>query len=305
MNKFTKVLRHPRYAINVVASRLKRFIFLKDKVYTHLKEYRSDSENGFYESEILFALKNRKAFAKFKRGISYKNIVSGVSQQQGARFLEILKSRNDEMLEKAVKTVLISDEQGGPNKYNYTGFTTPFNPTTLRYVKISSDLKILFGMDLGNIAEIGCGYGGQTLANDQLLNVQTAKLFDLPLVNTLIDRYLSAHLLNGAYKTTTINEEKVSKYDLVISNYAFSELPREVQHVYINKVCSQAKKGYITMNSGISGARSVGKLSIRELRNLLPDFDILEESPITGGHNYLIVWGHDKKSALSHFKIKE
>ena len=41
--------------------------------------------------------------------------------------------------------------------------------------------------DVGNVAEIGCGYGGQTLVNDQLLNVESARLFDLPFVNKLID----------------------------------------------------------------------------------------------------------------------
>ena len=59
------------------------------------------------------------------------------------------------------------------------------------------------------------------------------KLFDLPKVNKLIERYLNSHLLKGSYKTTTLNQEISEKYDLVISNYAFSELPKSLQIKYI------------------------------------------------------------------------
>lgn len=156
------------------------------------------------------------------------------------------------------------------------------SPTTLRYLKVASDLKILFGPNLGNVAEIGCGYGGQTIVNDQLLNISTARLFDLTIVNKLIDRYLNTHLLKGAFVTTVINKEVPRNYDLVISNYSFSELPKKLQLTYIKKVLLRAKSGYLTMNSGMANARSIGKLSLNELRELLPDFTLIEEEPLTG-----------------------
>jgi hypothetical protein len=81
-------------------------------------------------------------------------------------------------------------------------------------------------------------------------------------------------------------------YDLVISNYAFSELPSQVQRKYIQKVLASAKRGYLTMNSGTSKAAfQDNKLSLTELRALLPDFETLPEEPLTHPGNYIIVWG--------------
>ena len=81
-----------------------------------------------------------------------------------------------------------------------------------------------------------------------------------------------------------------------MSNYAFSELPAELQKIYIEKVVSKSKRGYLIMNSGLYNysGRSDGKLHLAELRTLLPEFEILEEIPNTGPDNYVIVWGHNR-----------
>ena len=65
--------------------------------------------------------------------------------------------------------------------------------------------------------------------------------------------------MNGAYEVTTLNEQLPCNYDLVISNYAFSELPMLVQQAYIRKVLAYCTRGYLTMNTGIGGVRSKTK----------------------------------------------
>lgn len=301
MNKIKKALKNPGYAVYVIASRILK-VGMRAKVFAHAKEYRSDSENGKYALAVINALKNQKSFDNFKRSYSYRAILEHVSKEQGRSYLDILESRNTSMLSLGLSTVLKSDEVGNPIKYHYERYEKPLSPTTLRYLKVASDLKILFGPDLGSVAEIGCGYGGQTLVNDQLLDVHSVRLFDLPFVNKLIDRYLNAHLLKGAYFTTVINKEKPRDYDLVISNYAFSELPKMLQLAYIRKVLANSKKGYLTMNSGLGNARSTGKLSIDELKQLLPEFKLIEEEPLTANQNYIIVWGHSQDALEQHFK---
>src|SRR5262249_29730903 len=144
------------------------------------------------------------------------------------------------------------------------------SPTTLRYMKVAADLRGLFGPDLGkSIAEIGVGYGGQLLVNDSEFSMQRYDLFDLEPVLRLVERYLESHLLNCAYQTSTLNQHLGEKaYDLVISNYTFSELPSQLQRKYIEKVLASAKKAYLTMNSGTSAsAFQNDKLSLAELRN--------------------------------------
>ena len=301
MSKIKKAIKNPGYALYVIASRIMK-VNLRAKVFAHAKEYRSDSENGNYASAVTRALKNQKAFDNFKRSYSYRDILEHVSEDQGRSYLEILEARNDSILSQARSTVLVSDQVGNPIKYRYERYENPLSPTTLRYLKVASDLKILFGSSLGKVAEIGCGYGGQTLVNDQLLDVKSARLFDLPFVNKLIERYLNAHLLNGAYATTVINKEGPRDYDLVISNYAFSELPKTLQLAYIKKVLANSKKGYLTMNSGLGNDRSAGKLALSELTELLPEFRVIEEEPLTADQNYIIVWGHSEDALGKYFK---
>ena len=86
------------------------------------------------------------------------------------------------------------------------------------------------------------------------------------------------------------------RWDLAISNYAFSELPRDLQKEYIIKVLGKSQRGYMIMNSGLKNetGRSNGKLTLDELRNLLPKFEVIDEDPNTGPDNYVIVWGHNQ-----------
>ena len=301
MSKLSKALKNPGYAIRVIVTRIMR-ISLMEKVFAHAKEYRSDSENGTYASAVMQALKSQKSFDNFKRSYLYREILEHVSREQGRSYLNILESRNDLILSQGLETVLKSDDVGNPIKYQYEKYSSLLSPTTLRYLKVTSDLQILFGPRLGRVAEIGCGYGGQALVNDQLLNIQHATLFDLPFVNKLIDRYLNAHLLKGAYATTVINKAEPCHYDLVISNYAFSELPKKLQLAYIEKVLAKAKSGYLTMNSGLRNSRSIGKLDIKDLRELLPEFAMIEEEPLTGDQNYIIVWGCSQEALEKNFK---
>ena len=275
------------------------------RVFAHRAEYRSDSENGKYGAAVMKALTSQNAFDNFKQNRAYRKIVEHVSREHGEAYLQIVLARKDGLLQAAAETVFKSDDVGNPVKYRYEGMEGALSPTTLRYVKVASDLKGLFGDKIGRVAEIGCGYGGQALVNDQLLTISHATLFDLPFVNELIRKYLNSMLLNGAYSVSTINEALPASYDLAISNYAISELPSVLQRKYIEKVVANAARGYLTMNSGLSGNRSAGKLSIEQLREMLPAFEIFEEAPLTSPFNYIIVWGHDKDFAAKHFTPKQ
>ena len=113
-------------------------------------------------------------------------------------------------------------------------------------------------------------------------------------VLSLVERYLEAHILNCAYKTSTLNQNSGDEhYDLAIRNYAFSELSSHLQCKYIDKILANSSKGYLTMNSGRKGSLfTLDKLSVDDLRRKLPPFEIFEENPLTWQENYIIVWGH-------------
>jgi len=153
---------------------------------------------------------------------------------------------------------------------------------------------MIFGDNIGErIAEIGVGYGGQLLVLDRIFAFKQYTFFDLPPVLELAEKYLESFILNGAYYPTTINQHSGDmEFDLVISNYAFSELPSNLQLCYIEKVLSKSKRGYITMNSGLENSNLHGDhLTLSALEGILPPFQILEERPLTATSNYIIVWG--------------
>lgn len=258
---------------------------------------RSASDNGKYLSAVRGALKSYSKFSNFKRHPFYRQVLEHITKELGEDYLKIVMEENPQFLEDPVLMGLRrNDDVGNPIKYTYPQ-VGEISPTTLRYIKVASDLQIHFGDDLGSdIVEIGCGYGGQFLVLDQLFEINRYKMFDLPLVCELISKVIESYTINGSYCTTTLNQYQPGKVDLVISNYAFSELPRKIQLMYVKKVLSKSSKGYLTMNSGKRRGVSEAfrKLSLKELKEVLPDCEVIEEHPLSSPFNYIILWGHQR-----------
>lgn len=281
------------------AAMLKAFLIDKPdapapaKIFATAEYIRSDSDDGLYIRAVENANHDFKAFSNFKRNEAYRTVLEHVSYEQGREYLEILRSEAPDFVE-SVDRFLINDIVGNPIRFFYEGAGL-VSPTTLRYLKVASDLRQLFG-DLNGFqaGEIGVGYGGQLLILDQIYEFRRYDLYDLPPVLRLTSRYLESHLLNSCYKTTTLNQcGRDNSYDLVLSNYAFSELPAKLASKYVEKVLSKARRGYLTMNSGRGTTeRNRCKLSIEDYHNLLPGFEIKEEHPRTAPDNYILVWGH-------------
>lgn len=85
---------------------------------------------------------------------------------------------------------------------------------------------------------------------------------------------------------------KKIEVDLLISNYAFSELNREIQDFYLDKIINHAASGYITWNSVSYDKR--GGYSVSELLEKIKDSTVIEEVPLTFRGNCIIVWGTKK-----------
>jgi len=273
-------------------------------------KFRSDSEKiDQYLNAVDLAVRNDRRFKRFKRDKSYQIVLEHVTEQLGSKYLEVILSREDGFFENGIESINQQDEVGSPIKYRYE---TPLgqmllSPTTLRYLKVASDINGLFGSSFEYVSEIGGGYGGQALVNDQLLRVKRVEIFDLPIVNNLITKYLNIPVLNGSFSVSTLNQAVEKSYDLVISNYAFSELPIELQTQYLKKVIAKSKCGYLTMNTGLNANKNQnGRITPEQFRTLIPSSEIFEETPPTNGDkNWLIVWGHQTQFASKFFSIKK
>lgn len=87
----------------------------------------------------------------------------------------------------------------------------------------------------------------------------------------------------------TLENLAQNDYDLLISNYAFSELSRDIQNLYLDKIINHSKHGYITYND-ISG-ENLASYKIDEYKNIIhKDIKILEENPLTHPLNKIVVW---------------
>jgi len=270
-----------------------KFLRKKRKSFISREGLRSASDNGGYVAFVERALADHSVFANFKRSPIYQEILEHTSEEQGRQYLQIIADQTPQFMG-TLDQFAINDIVGGANVVRFSDQCN-LSPSTLRYVKVASDLTSLFGNSLqsAHVAEIGVGYGGQHLVLDQLYRFGSYDMFDLPPVLGLVSRYLESHLLKSSYRPRTLNTHEGEKsYDLVISNYAFSELPAVVQRMYVEKVLKKASRGYMTMNSGMPDSLySDGRMTLEEIQSIIPNTRILEEKPHSFRGNYLLVWG--------------
>jgi putative sugar O-methyltransferase len=230
-------------------------------------------------------------FKRFKSSSQYRAVLEHVDYSQGLSYLSLIRD-NPEIIEnlKEIK----KRELGNPFKYWYK-VVGSVSPTQIRYAKILQDLEILFG-DLKSfkIAEIGAGYGGQAA---QILNrwqISNYSVFDLKWPGKLTEKYIQKLDLPFSCIPKIESLPSPSRFDLVISNYAFSELYREVQESYLSNIILNCNRGYMIYNQ--IHENSDNSYSPEEFTSLIPGAEIFEEIPNTFPGNVLIVWGHQQKS---------
>ena len=107
------------------------------------------------------------------------------------------------------------------------------SPSTLRYIKVLGDLISLF-KQLGDskICEIGVGYGCQCRIINSVTSPSEYTLVDIKPALMLTQCYLDNYIMNSVLKYKTMNELESQNYDVIISNYAFTELPRNTGYIF-------------------------------------------------------------------------
>jgi putative sugar O-methyltransferase len=256
------------------------------------KDKESDSQLLGFQEFVSRIVSDKRLEVKFRSLVRYKTILEHVSYKNGKKYLEKIESEKGiDVIE--LKKVIRGDLFGKPTKYIYSGIGEA-SPTILRYISVASDLLKQFAteMKIETVVEIGTGFGGQLVVCDALMDLKSYTLYDLPEVLELNRNYLKNFDIRCSIEFGDINNVVSKPYDLFISNYAFSELPKVIQIEYIEKILSKSAHGYVTMNSGRTNhtGRSDGKLNLEELMTFLPHAQTIEEFPKTGPDNYIIIW---------------
>ena len=117
-------------------------------------------------------------------------------------------------------------------------------------IKNTFDIVNRFGTDIGNIVEIGGGYGGLCKVLSNVIYFSNYLIFDLEEPNMLSTKYLSKFdELKDRVQSLTLEElDEIDGIDLLISNYAFSEVSLDVQEEYYEKVIKKTKRIYMVFN---------------------------------------------------------
>jgi len=227
-------------------------------------------------------------FARFKREPAYTAVLEHATCEQGAEYLDIALAQTPELADR-LHLLRRNDALGSPNVCEYSRHGT-FSPTTLRYAKVASDLFQLFGsLDGLRIIEIGAGYGGQAFVLHSLARPASYSIVDLEPCLALQRRYLGELGIDDVELVPPESLSNAGDYDVVISNYAFSECVREVQVTYIERIISRSARGYLTCNW--FAPESFRALSPEELLAAVPGSHFLPEEPLTAPLNRIWVWG--------------
>jgi hypothetical protein len=247
------------------------------------------SDNQAYPQVCIQASNDYAIFNNFRRDTTYKTILEHTSEKQGSEYLRIISGDTDILT--SIDIFKLNDNYGNPELYEYPKIGM-ISPSTLRYIKVLSDIKKYFQtLDNLNICEIGIGYGGQCRILNAYYDPATYCLVDIQPALSLAQRFLDNYILHSTLIYRTMNELTTTDYDFVLSNYAFTELPRKVQDIYLEKVILNSKKGYITYNEITPEEFNSYKLD--ELLRIIPGSKVFKEEPLTHPKNCIIVWGND------------
>jgi putative sugar O-methyltransferase len=150
----------------------------------------STSDNNTYPEVCLAAANDDTIFDSFKRNSGYTPILEHVCHSEGEEYYKNIKNKD---ILNNIQKFTINDKLGNPIIYNYTFGS--FSPTTLRYIKVLSDLSE-FSLNDKTIVEIGAGYGGQYTVLRQMFKPKKYIFVDLQPTLLLIKKYITKLELN-------------------------------------------------------------------------------------------------------------
>lgn len=269
--------------LNVLISKISSYI--SDKKTKYLS---SMSDNLSYPEFCKVASENEEVFSTFKENPIYLNILEHTKYEFGLEYMRFVNERSN-LLRDNINIFKENELYGGGAKYYYDELGATLSPSTLRYAKVLEEIDELFDISsLNSITEIGVGYGGQC----RLIKCFNAGLkyicIDLPQVCMLAAKWIGKYEIDGVSFIDGTSEFQPIESDLLISNYAYSELRRDVQDMYFEKVISHSKHGYITWNR--LSERNLDGYTLEEFAMKIENCRIIDEVPLTYEGNAIIIW---------------
>lgn len=242
------------------------------------------------------AASNPAILSVFKKCFEYRLVLEHVTRSQAIQYLDFIKNDQDIL---STITKVSKFEIGSPITYPFDSLGK-LSPTQIRYGKILKDIDNLFiDLNHSDIVEVGIGNGGLAAQIASQFDLNSYRLVDLSEVLDLTRKTLKPFIELTSFEFIKPSEVAVSATDLFISNYAFSELHKEVQDFYFENYILHAKSGFILYNH-IHENPDIS-YSAQDIADRIPGSLILKENPLTYAGNVLLVWGVSPQADLKNF----
>jgi hypothetical protein len=235
-----------------------------------------------YSEVCLKAYMDETVFSTFRRDPVFTQVMEFHYQEYGQKCLDIIKRDNPGLI-KYFNKFKLAEKYGSPLVYEYEGIL--ISPSTLRYVKVLSDLmKYFHNLHGFKIAEIGGGYGGLCKVIKDVFDVDY-HFIDLPEVNLLAKKFLKK---SGIYDVRFSTWDKLVKegYYLVISVGAFTEMNREIQDHYNEMIISVSNRGYMIGSVELNPNNCYQIEDLKKFGNVV----FMPEEPNTHPTNFIMYW---------------
>jgi hypothetical protein len=185
----------------------------------------------------------------FRRIHAVRQVVETLGPVDGRHFARWIRDSAPGYL--TDKRVAAIDAWGNPIRWPAACLGTPraFSPTTLRFLAHALWLKKEgFVKEGGTVVEIGVGFGGLAAMNAIVSNATTIMIDLPPVAKAAMLQMRELGLGNFASN----DQSKATAGDVCfISNYAFTELSREMQDAYVDEFIRHADRGVILSNASV------------------------------------------------------
>lgn len=229
----------------------------------------------------------------FRACAQYQHVLEHISYELALEYLQRLENWIPWRRLMASELSNQFKEIGSPPTYPFrtAGKSQVLNPTFIRYAHVAKDLEELFGpLTQLKVGEIGVGFGGQAAVSHDVAALNDWVLFDLPDVNELAKWFLSITSPRLQIETVDGRNPLRAEVDLLVSNYAFSELRRDVQEAYMENVIQHSPRGYMLWNR-LSETRLDG-MTAESFVDRIRNARLQPESPLSFKGNVLITWSN-------------
>ena len=247
----------------------------------------SEDSIARYKDALYLATTKDDAFAQFRRLAGLREIVEGVPDVVGRGYHEKLCAQiGHDALEVEWERITKNDKYGNPTLVELAPHGHAAS-TTMRYAWNVTDMdRHGVVLDEADIVEVGGGYGGLCRMIHEYYKPRSYTIVDLPEALALAKRYLAEFGIQPTLVSCYEYDQR--PIDTFISNYALTELSKDVQDKYVNQLMTHAVCGYVTYNS--QPRNSGNQWSLYDLGRMVPGKPVVEDENVKKSECKVLIW---------------